>query len=158
VTDILKGVIAGGTGTAADIGRPAAGKTGTSQEFRDAWFVGYVPTLSVSVWMGYADAPRPMRNILGRDRVTGGSIPAATWKSFMVEALKDVPPDDFVLPPPPTTTTDPDATTTSPPTTEEEPTTSSSSSSSVPPSSTTTTSTSTTSTSTTSTTSRIPLP
>lgn len=158
VTDILKGVITGGTGTAADIGRPAAGKTGTSQEFRDAWFVGYVPKLSVSVWMGYADRPQPMRNILGRDRVTGGSIPAATWKAFMVEALKDVPPDDFVLPPPPTTTTDPDATTISPPTTEEEPTTSSSSSSSVPPSSTTTGSTSTTSTSTTSTTSRIPLP
>ena len=52
VNDILKGVISGGTGTAANIGRPAAGKTGTNQAYRDAWFVGYTPQLAVAVWMG----------------------------------------------------------------------------------------------------------
>ena len=52
-TDILKGVISDGTGTGADIGRPAAGKTGTTQENRDAWFVGYTPQLATAVWMGY---------------------------------------------------------------------------------------------------------
>ncbi|MDQ3353019.1 MAG: transglycosylase domain-containing protein, partial [Actinomycetota bacterium] len=91
VTDILKGVISGGTGTAADIGRPAAGKTGTAQEWRDAWFVGYTPTLSTAVWIGDKTKPTSLFNIKGVARVTGGSIPAATWKSFMTEALADVP-------------------------------------------------------------------
>ena len=103
VTDILKGVITQGTGTRADIGRPAAGKTGTAQEFRDAWFVGYTPTLSTSVWIGDRSKPTPLRNIKGLERVTGGSIPAETWKAFMSEALKDVPVTDFDVPPPPTT-------------------------------------------------------
>ena len=52
VNDILKGVISHGTGTAANIGRPEAGKTGTNQEYRDAWFVGYTPQLAVAVWVG----------------------------------------------------------------------------------------------------------
>lgn len=101
VTDILKGVISGGTGTAADIGRPAAGKTGTAQEWRDAWFVGYTPTLSTAVWMGNKDVPTSLFNIKGVGRVTGGSIPAATWQAFMKEALAGVPPTDFDEPPPP---------------------------------------------------------
>ncbi|MDP9440675.1 MAG: transglycosylase domain-containing protein [Actinomycetota bacterium] len=152
VTDILKGVITSGTGTGADIGRPAAGKTGTAQEFRDAWFIGYTPALSTSVWIGFADKPTPLRNIKGIERITGGSIPAATWKAFMLEALKDVPPDDFIKPIPPTTTTDPNLV--PPPTFPEEETTTSSTSSSTTSSSTSTTTSSTTSTSTTSTTSR----
>ncbi|MBW3614681.1 MAG: transglycosylase domain-containing protein [Actinobacteria bacterium] len=152
VTDVLKGVITGGTGTGADIGRPAAGKTGTAQEFRDAWFVGYTPALSTSVWMGFSDKPAPLRNIKGVARVTGGSIPAATWKAFMLEALKDVPPEDFVKPIPPTTTTIPGL---EPPTTFfVEDTTTSSSSSTTSSSTTTSSTTSSTSTSTTSTTSR----
>ncbi len=101
VTDILKGVISGGTGTAADIGRPAAGKTGTAQEWRDAWFVGFTPTLSTAVWMGNKDVPTSLFDIKGVRRVTGGSIPAATWKAFMTEALSGVPPTDFNEPPPP---------------------------------------------------------
>jgi penicillin-binding protein 1A len=101
VTDILKGVITGGTGTAADIGRPAAGKTGTAQEWRDAWFVGYTPALSTAVWIGDKTAPTSLFDVGGVDRVTGGSIPAETWKAFMTEALVDVPPDDFVEPPAP---------------------------------------------------------
>ncbi len=92
VTDILQGVIAGGTGTAADIGRPAAGKTGTAQEWRDAWFVGYTPTLSTAVWMGNRERPTSMFNVKGVGRVTGGSIPAETWKAFMTAALEGVPP------------------------------------------------------------------
>ena len=96
VTDILKGVITGGTGTGADIGRPAAGKTGTAQEWRDAWFVGYTPQLSTAVWIGNRDRPTSLFGVKGVGRVTGGSIPADTWKAFMLEALKDVPPTDFM--------------------------------------------------------------
>jgi penicillin-binding protein 1A len=101
VTDVLREVIAGGTGKGADIGRPAAGKTGTAQEWRDAWFVGYTPTLSASVWIGNKERPTSLFDIKGVARVTGGSIPAETWKAFMLEALKDVPVSDFEKPPPP---------------------------------------------------------
>ncbi|MGH9152422.1 MAG: transglycosylase domain-containing protein [Acidimicrobiales bacterium] len=98
VTDVLKGVITEGTGTRADIGRPAAGKTGTAQEWRDAWFTGYTPTLSTSVWIGNKQRPTSLLNVKGVARVTGGSIPAETWKLFMSEALADVPPTDFSVP------------------------------------------------------------
>jgi penicillin-binding protein 1A len=100
VTDVLKGVISGGTGTRAKLSRPAAGKTGTAQEWRDAWFVGYTPTLSTAVWMGYKDKPATMANIKGNRRVAGGTIPAATWGAFMKEALKGVPVTDFNEPAP----------------------------------------------------------
>ncbi|MBW3626585.1 MAG: hypothetical protein KY412_03135, partial [Actinobacteria bacterium] len=92
VTEILEGVIARGTGTGADIGRPAAGKTGTAQEWRDAWFVGFTPTLSTAVWMGNRERPTSLFNVKGVGRVTGGSIPAETWKAFMTAALEGVPP------------------------------------------------------------------
>ena len=98
VTDVLKGVITEGTGTNANIGRPAAGKTGTAQEFRDAWFTGFTPTLSTSVWIGNKKRPTPLLNVKGLERVTGGSIPAQTWNMFMSEALKDVPPTEFNVP------------------------------------------------------------
>jgi penicillin-binding protein 1A len=101
LTDILKGVISGGTGTAADIGRPAAGKTGTAQQWRDAWFVGYTPQLSTAVWIGNKEKPTELYNIKGVDRVTGGSIPAETWNAFMTAALEGVEPEDFEEPPPP---------------------------------------------------------
>ena len=98
VTDALKGVMTGGTGTGAAIGRPegSAGKTGSADENRDAWFVGYTPTLSTSVWMGYSDSnTRSLHNIKGVSRVYGGTIPAATWKAFMGPALEDAPAADF---------------------------------------------------------------
>ena len=98
VTDVLKGVITGGTGTKANINRPAAGKTGTAQEFRDAWFIGFTPTLSASVWIGNKAKPTPLRNVKGLERVTGGSIPAQTWKLYMDEAMKDVPVTEFATP------------------------------------------------------------
>ena len=110
VTDILKGVITGGTGTAANIGRPAAGKTGTNQEYRDAWFVGYTPQLAVAVWMGDPKSQQPMYNVQGR-RVSGGSFPAQVWHDFMAVAMANQevldwpkPPEELqytVLPPPP---------------------------------------------------------
>jgi penicillin-binding protein 1A len=100
VTGVLKGVITGGTGTRANIGRPAAGKTGTAQEWRDGWFVGYTPTLSTAIWMGYADAERTVT--LGKcgGHCAGGTLPAATWKVFMSQALKNVPATDFSEPAP----------------------------------------------------------
>lgn len=101
VTDVLKGVISGGTGTRANIGRPAAGKTGTAQGSKDSWFVGYTPTLSTAVWMGYRDKEIPMVGIRGCGRgMTGGCLPAMTWKTFMTSALKDVPVTDFNEPAP----------------------------------------------------------
>ncbi len=97
VTDMLRGVISRGTGTAAAIGRPAAGKTGTTQEYRDAWFVGFTPELATSVWVGYPEAQREMTSVHGR-RVTGGSFPAEIWAAFMRAALADTPASDFTRP------------------------------------------------------------
>ena len=96
-TDILKGVITHGTGGAAAIGRPAAGKTGTTQANRDAWFVGYTPQLATAVWMGYSATQKAMTSVHGIS-VTGGSFPARMWSSFMRSALAGVPPKDFVKP------------------------------------------------------------
>jgi penicillin-binding protein 1A len=96
-TSALEGVISGGTGTAAAIGRPAAGKTGTGQEYRDAWFAGYTPDLSAAVWVGYPEAEIPMTTTrIGS--VTGGSWPAQIWQSFMSTALAGTPPTDFTAP------------------------------------------------------------
>ena len=85
LTSVLKGVVAGGTGKNANFGRPAAGKTGTTSSERDVWFVGYVPQLSVAVWIGN-DNNRP----LGRG-VTGGGYAAPIWRSFMVQAMRGQP-------------------------------------------------------------------
>ncbi|MGH9037769.1 MAG: transglycosylase domain-containing protein, partial [Acidimicrobiia bacterium] len=110
----LTGVVGSGTGRAARIGRPVAGKTGTTQDNIDAWFVGYVPQLSTAVWVGY-EPRRPMADVHGRT-VTGGSFPAAIFGDLMREGLRGVPvrrlgvagPESLgltILNPPPTTTT-----------------------------------------------------
>lgn len=91
LTDILKGVILRGTGTAAAIGRPAAGKTGTTNDYKDAWFVGYTPDLVASVWMGN-DTEGYLNGI------TGGATPASIWHTFMSKALSNVPSRDFPRP------------------------------------------------------------
>ena len=78
---LLRAVISSGTGRRADPGVPAAGKTGTSQRFRDAWFVGYTDYLVAGIWMGNDDG-KPMK------RVTGGTLPAALWREFMAAALQ----------------------------------------------------------------------
>ncbi|WP_035991154.1 transglycosylase domain-containing protein [Leptolyngbya sp. KIOST-1] len=92
LTDVMQGVIARGTGTAAQIGRPAAGKTGTTDSQRDVWFVGYVPQLSTAVWIGN-DNYRPMRG-----GTTGGTYAAPVWKDFMQRALVNVPVENFRRP------------------------------------------------------------
>jgi penicillin-binding protein 1A len=98
VTSALQGVIREGTGTAAAIGRPAAGKTGTGQNFQDAWFCGYTPQLATCVWVGYRKGEIPMENVEGLTHVFGGSIPAAIWHDFMSRAMKDVAIKDFPVP------------------------------------------------------------
>ena len=92
VTTVLQQVIVRGTGTAAAIGQPAAGKTGTAQDFRNAWFVGYTPTLATSVWVGYKDTNQPLLNIRGVPQVTGGTIPAHIWSNAMKVSLDTTPP------------------------------------------------------------------
>ena len=106
VTDVLRGVVTDGTAAGRGLpGRPSAGKTGTAQFNANAWFVGYTPTLSTAVWMGYVDCgagPRcAMTGIRGvRGGVTGGSLPARTWQSFMTRALDGVPVTEFTEPAP----------------------------------------------------------
>jgi penicillin-binding protein 1A len=97
VTSVLQGVVSKGTGRRADIKRPAAGKTGTSENWENAWFVGYTPTLSTAVWMGHPSANKTMANVHGIDHVVGGSLPAMIWHDFMVEAVKDVEPLPFTV-------------------------------------------------------------
>ncbi len=82
--DLLKGVILRGTGRGAAIGRPAAGKTGTTDDYRNAWFIGFVPQLVTAVWVGNDDNS-PMV------QVVGGTVPAKIWAAFMSRVLKDVP-------------------------------------------------------------------
>ena len=96
-TDVLKGVITSGTGTAAKIGRPAAGKTGTTQEYRDAWFCGYTPDLAAAVWMGHVEGQVEMTSVHGK-KVTGGSFPAEIWAAFMKAALANTPASEFTQP------------------------------------------------------------
>ena len=96
-TNVLQGVVAGGTATAAKIGRPQAGKTGTTQQYRDAWFIGYTPNFVASVWVGHVDSQQEMLNVHGI-KVTGGSFPAQIWAAFAKEALKNVEPLDFERP------------------------------------------------------------
>jgi membrane peptidoglycan carboxypeptidase len=104
VTDVLRGVISqqGATGTAANINRPAAGKTGTTTDYADAWFVGYVPTLSTAVWLGNKDKEsHTLRNVPGVPQPPyGGSAAAPTWAAFMGQAVKNVPATDFSQPAP----------------------------------------------------------
>ena len=88
----LESVINGGTGKEAYLGRPAAGKTGTTSSERDVWFVGYVPQLSAAVWIGKDDFTP-----LGRG-VTGGTFAAPIWRNFMKEALQNEPVENFQSP------------------------------------------------------------
>jgi penicillin-binding protein 1A len=92
MTSMLEDVIAHGTGYPnAVIGRPAAGKTGTTSSFRDAWFVGYTPDLVTAVWLGNDDYT-PMNESYG------GNIPARIWAKFMKAALAGTPPHEFSFP------------------------------------------------------------
>ena len=109
-TTALEAVIQRGTGTRALIGRPAAGKTGTAQEYRDAWFGGYTPDLAAAVWVGYPEGEIEMKascagstspckpTRIDGQGVTGGSYPAMIWAAFMSDALIGVPARDFTQP------------------------------------------------------------
>lgn len=94
VNSILKDAVKHGTGRAARLDRPQAGKTGTTDNYADAWFCGYTPDLSAAVWVGYPQGLIPMRNVHGIT-VYGGTFPAQIWRKFMVKALEGVPPSDF---------------------------------------------------------------
>ena len=97
VTSILEDNIRYGTGTRAALDRPAAGKTGTTDEHADAWFVGYTPRLATAVWMGYTRGEIPMLDVHGIS-VSGGSFPAEIWRRFMSPALEGTPVVDFPEP------------------------------------------------------------
>jgi penicillin-binding protein 1A len=100
VTYALRGPLEpGGTGARANLGKPAAGKTGTAQNNWDAWFAGYVPKLTAVVWMGHPQASIPMENVEGVASVTGGSLPAEIWRRFMEVATEGTS-DEFVEPTP----------------------------------------------------------
>jgi penicillin-binding protein 1A len=98
VTYALQHVIESGTGTAATLSRPAAGKTGTAEDFQDAWFCGYVPQLATCVWVGYPGREVSLLDIEGVPQVFGGSIPAEIWHQFMSSALFGVPVKNFAVP------------------------------------------------------------
>lgn len=91
VTDVLRGVVESGTGTGAAIDRPAAGKTGTTDENIDAWFAGYVPQLTTTVWVGHLE-PETMPDM------TGGSLPATIWREYMQRATEGMEVLDFPEP------------------------------------------------------------
>ena len=80
-------------------GRQAAGKTGTNDDYGDAWFVGYTPELAVAVWVGYPNELRPMETEFNGEPVAGGTLPALIWKAFMTRALADEEPLSFSAPP-----------------------------------------------------------
>ncbi|ERT09510.1 penicillin-binding, 1A family protein [Lyngbya aestuarii BL J] len=92
LNSVLQGVISGGTGTRAQIGRPAAGKTGTTSSERDVWFVGYTPQLSTAVWVGNDDYT-PLAS-----GSTGGTTVAPIWRDFMSRALSGQPAQGFQSP------------------------------------------------------------
>ncbi|MGH8906588.1 MAG: transglycosylase domain-containing protein [Egibacteraceae bacterium] len=93
VTDVLKGVLTDGSGWRARFGRVAAGKTGTTQDYGDAWFAGYTPTLTAVVWMGNRDNNHTMPG-----EPTGGDLPAITWGRFMSATLRGIQAQSFPKP------------------------------------------------------------
>jgi len=105
VTEALRAVIERGTASYyhdldAEIGRPAAGKTGTSNEFIDAWFIGFIPQLSTSVWVGYPNERRSMVNINGLQQINGENYPLDIWSLYMQSAVQKYPIEEFDTPSP----------------------------------------------------------
>jgi penicillin-binding protein 1A len=96
LTSILEGVVREGTGKKAALpDRPAAGKTGTTENYGDAWFVGYTPQLATAVWVGYPNGLRPMLTDYHGQPVAGGTFPAEIWRAFTQAALAKTPPASF---------------------------------------------------------------
>lgn len=92
VTNMLESAVLHGTGGNAYIGRPMAGKTGTTDDTKDAWFVGYTPDVAAAVWIG-DDFDGTLQGL------TGGTVPAAIWRDFMNVAVADMPATNFPTPP-----------------------------------------------------------
>jgi penicillin-binding protein 1A len=102
IDSLLQGVVQYGTGTEAALpGREVAGKTGTTENYGDAWFVGYTPQLVAAVWVGYPDKLVPMTYQFHGHAVAGGTFPALVWKAFMTKALAymKAEPENFASPP-----------------------------------------------------------
>jgi 1A family penicillin-binding protein len=97
LTKVLEQVIIRGTGTAARLDRAAAGKTGTTNNYVDAWFAGYTPDLVAAVWVGYPQGSISMTSVHGI-RVFGGTFPAQIWRLFMLEAHEGLPARPFKVP------------------------------------------------------------
>ncbi|HWO71543.1 MAG TPA: transglycosylase domain-containing protein [Actinomycetota bacterium] len=101
VTAMLQRAVAGGTGRAAALpGRPVAGKTGTTQDYTNAWFVGYTRQVAAAVWVGFPEGQRPMDGYFGGP-VFGGTVAAPIWHDFMARAVAGMPVEGFPPPPPP---------------------------------------------------------
>jgi penicillin-binding protein 1A len=101
LTSMLENVVRQGTGKRAALGnRVAAGKTGTTENYGDAWFVGYTPQLVTAVWVGYPNKLRPMLTEYDGEPVAGGTFPALIWKAFTAKALQALnePPEYFASP------------------------------------------------------------
>lgn len=99
-TDIIRGVVEDDAATAdhdldEELGRPSAGKTGTTDDFVDAWYVGYTRRLSTAVWVGYPEGRRPMVNVHGLEEVNGRTLPLDIWADYMAEATAGAAPLDF---------------------------------------------------------------
>ncbi len=86
VTPILQSVVSHGTGVKAQYGGFAAGKTGTTENYGDAWFVGYTEKYTIAVWVGYPDSVKSMKTDFGGSPVAGGTFPAEIWRAFVVQA------------------------------------------------------------------------
>jgi penicillin-binding protein 1A len=89
VTHALRQVVERGSGTNAKFGKTFAGKTGTTQDFGDAWFVGYTPKLTTAVWMGFAEGNTKKMTKVRGIKVNGGSFPARIFRRYMTEVAKD---------------------------------------------------------------------
>jgi penicillin-binding protein 1A len=103
--EVMRGVVERGTASQfhdldSEIGRPSAGKTGTTEEFADAWYVGFIPQLSTSVWVGYPGERRPMVNINGLAEINGENYPLDIWSNYMQGAVQFYPVQQFDVPSP----------------------------------------------------------
>jgi penicillin-binding protein 1A len=102
-TEVLRGVVLGGTASLLhdldrEIGRPSAGKTGTTDDFVDAWYVGYTPRLATAVWVGYPEGRRSMVDVHGEPVINGENLPMDLWSRYMSQATAGKPVIDFSVP------------------------------------------------------------
>ena len=105
VNEVLRGVVEEGTASMfhdldEEIGRPSAGKTGTTDDFADAWYVGYTPRLCTSVWVGYPEGRRSMVGVHGIEELNGETLPMDIWSAYMAQATEGEPSLGFPEPDP----------------------------------------------------------